>query len=291
MGSGFYSVFDRSVRADSLGFGSKSTEEIFKQRSISPEMDPRGLTFRESRDSEEHPTSLAIIIALDETGSMGRIPHDLVKDGLPTIMDKIISSGIEHPQVLFLGIGDHKCDNAPIQVGQFESSDALLDHWLTSVYLEGGGGGNGGESYSLAHYVAGFHTSIDCFEKRNQKGILFTIGDEHNHLSYNASSLKSLFGVNEASSYTSYELIAKAQEKYHVFHINLSDDRGVKESWKKLLGERSIEVDDFRKIPEIIAMTILSISEISSNEMQEISDLNNQISSDENKDNSQKIIL
>lgn len=291
MGSGSYSVQDRSVRADSLGYSTRSAEEIFHQREIAHEMSPYGLTVRESRDSAEHPTSLAIIIALDETGSMGRIPHDLIQNGLPTIMDKIISSGIKHPQVLFLGVGDHKCDRSPIQVGQFESSDALLDHWLTSVHLEGNGGGNGGESYSLAHYVAAFHTSIDCFEKRGQKGILFTIGDEPNHPGYPAQSIKNLFGVSEASSYTSEELIEKAQEKYHVFHINLRPEGTTQRNWKHLLGERCLETTDYKKIPEIIANTILSVSELDEVEMQEISDLNNQDETPDAKDDSQKIML
>lgn len=287
MGSGSYSSVNRSVRADSLGYNTLSAEEIFTQRGISNEMNPYGLGIRESRDSAEHPESLAIIIALDETGSMGRIPHDLVKEGLPSIMDKIINAGIAHPQVLFLGVGDHKSDNAPIQVGQFESSDPLLDHWLTTVYLEGNGGGNGGESYSLAHYVAAFHTSIDCFEKRGQKGILFTIGDEPNHAGYPAQVIKNLFGVGEAGSYTSAELIAKAQEKYHVFHINLRPEGITQTNWKNLLGERCLETHDFRKIPEIIANTVLSVVEMNSEELSEIADLNNQ----DSIDNSQNIIL
>ena len=69
-------------------------------------------------------------------------------------MDKIIQSGIKDPQVLFLAIGDHECDTSPLQVGQFESSDELLEHWLTHVWLEGGGGGNRGESYALAWHFA-----------------------------------------------------------------------------------------------------------------------------------------
>jgi hypothetical protein len=38
---------------------------------------------------------------------MGRIPHDLVKVGLPNMMGGIIEHGIPDPQILFLGIGDH----------------------------------------------------------------------------------------------------------------------------------------------------------------------------------------
>ena len=50
------------------------------------------------------------ILALDVTGSMGSIPHYLVKDGLPNIMDGLIKKGIADPQVLFMGIGDHECE-------------------------------------------------------------------------------------------------------------------------------------------------------------------------------------
>jgi hypothetical protein len=187
MGGGSYSSVKRVSRlsnyASEKGFKSvddymSTKENVFEERSLNNAMDPHDVAVRESRDSDEHPNSLAIIIALDVTGSMGSIPHHLVKEGLPSIMEGIIQAGIPDPQVLFLGIGDTNFDSAPLQVGQFESSDELLDKWLTSVYLEGGGGGNVGESYHLAWYFAAKHTSIDCFEKRKQKGLLFTIGDE-----------------------------------------------------------------------------------------------------------------
>ncbi|KKM94051.1 hypothetical protein LCGC14_1202110, partial [marine sediment metagenome] len=152
MGGGSYSVDDRMTRSISAGYHTKSRQEIFTQATINSAMNPHGITVRESRDSDEHPDSLAIVLALDVTGSMGSVPHYLVKDGLPHIVDGIIKSGIPDPQILFLGIGDHECDRSPLQVGQFESSDELLDKWLTDVWLEGGGGGNDGESYMLAWY-------------------------------------------------------------------------------------------------------------------------------------------
>ena len=167
MGGGTYSSTTRHERAVTSGYYSKPKEEIFKQREINNAMNPYGISIRESRDSVEHPNSLAIILALDVTGSMGSIPHHLVKDGLPDIMQGIIDKGLKDPQLLFLAIGDHECgDKAPLQVGQFESSDELLDKWLTDVFLEGGGGSNEGESYLLAWYFASLHTSIDCLEKR-----------------------------------------------------------------------------------------------------------------------------
>lgn len=220
---------------------------------------------REARDSEEHPTSLPIIISLDVTGSMGVIPEYLIKFGFPEIMKKIMDEGIEHPQVCFLGIGDHYTDIAPIQVGQFESSDELLDKWLKIIWLEGHGGGNGGESYSLAWYFAARHTSIDSLLKRGQKGILITIGDEPCHGSLGCDSIKKLFGdtLEGVRDIEASQILKEAQESWHVYHINLQDYMGrkpsVQEGWKKYLGERVINTEDGNgvDIPDIISGIIL----------------------------------
>ena len=264
MGWGHYSVDDRAARAASVGYSTKSAREIFTQRNISKAMNPHGVTVRESRDSADHPNSVAIILALDVTGSMGSIPHHLVKEGLPTIMGRIIQSGTPDPQLLFLAVGDHECDSCPLQVGQFESSDELLDKWLTDVYLEGGGGGNAGESYLLAWYFAGFHTSTDCLEKRRQKGFLFTIGDEPTLSEIPANSLAKLMG-GQQQSWSAVELLDRARNHYHVFHLHIRETSSgsrqeVMDGWKQLMGDHLIILPQHeevsRVIPEIIATTL-----------------------------------
>jgi hypothetical protein len=258
MGNGSYSSTARSVRADSLGYSYKSAREIFTERSMNNAMNPNGVDIRESRDSDEHPESVAIILGLDVTGSMGSIPHYLVKEGLPHIMENIINDGVKDPQLLFLGIGDHECDRAPLQVGQFESSDELLDHWLTTVFLEGGGGGNQGESYHLAWYFAGHHTSIDCFEKRNKKGFLFTIGDEPVLHDLPMRAVKDIMGVPQAQGYSQLELLDKAREMYNVYHLHLkqgSNGRSerVMNGWKQLMGDNLIIIDRKEDVSSVIA--------------------------------------
>jgi hypothetical protein len=258
MGHGTYSYYDRMVRADIKGYTTKSTQEIFQAKNINSSMNPHGVRIRESRDSVEHPNSLAIVIALDETGSMGTVPHFLVKEGFPELMNTIIKNGIADPQVLFLGIGDHECDNSPLQVGQFESSDELLDKWLTDIYLEGKGGGNAGESYLLAWYFAAYHTEIDCFEKRGQKGILFTIGDELTLKEIPARFLKQLMGDGQYENYTANYLLEKASEKYEIYHIHIKETASgsrqhVMNGWKQLLADNCIIAERKTDVAKIIA--------------------------------------
>lgn len=252
MGGGSYSISNRvhnltATYGDADYYKKAPVREIFHERSMNNAMDPKDVDIRESRDSAEHPNSLAIILALDVTGSMGSIPHFLVKTGLPEIMDGIIQKGVKDPQLLFLGVGDHTCDRAPLQVGQFESSDELLDHWLTNVYLEGGGGGNDGESYLLAWYFAGKHTSIDCFEKRGKKGFLFTIGDEPCLDSIPKTSIKALMGKGQFENFDATDLLDKAREKYEVFHIHMKQGSNgsrqeVIDGWTQLVGKDNLIV-------------------------------------------------
>lgn len=257
MGGGFYSTNLAAERSVSKGYATKSTREIFSRKSINNAMNPYGIKVRESRDSEEHPESLSIILGLDVTGSMGTVPHELVKSGLPKIMGGIIEEGLKDPQLLFLGIGDHECDDAPLQVGQFESSDELLDKWLTDVYLEGGGGGNMGESYLLAWYFAARHTEIDCFEKRGKKGFLFTIGDEPTLPNISKKELEDLMGPGEYMDYTSDELLKLASEKYHVYHLHILETYSgsrerVKDGWKQLMGDNCIFIQGNEQVADVI---------------------------------------
>jgi len=245
MGNGSYSYEDRTVRATIKGYDKKSAGEIFTQRSINNAMSPFGITVRESRDSEDHPNSVAIVLALDETGSMGSVPHFLVKEGLPEMMSAIIKKGILDPQVMFMGIGDHECDKAPLQVGQFESSDELLDKWLTDLYLEGNGGGNGGESYHLAWFFAGRYSEMDCLDKRGQKGFLFTIGDEPVLDELPAGVQKGLMGPGEYKTMSAVELLEMAQKKFNVYHIHIKETSSgsrqhVIDGWKQLLADNLV---------------------------------------------------
>lgn len=235
-----------------------SREEVFRQNGMSEEMNIKGKT-RECRYSEEHPQAFPIIIALDVTGSMGHVPDTLIRTGLPDIMQKILESGVKDPQVLFIAIGDQYSDAAPIQVGQFESSDDLMDKWLKTVWLEGHGGGNGGESYQLAWHTALYHTDCDWINE-GKKGVLITIGDDDVHKSLSSSELEKFFG-DKLEPETTSGLLSNVQLSWDVYHITLNDYQGPKaaRSWNKILGDNSAITEDGggKDIPEVISGMIL----------------------------------
>ena len=78
MGSGSWSTktfssyvsSSRGVSVDDFTSGSYSNQEVFKSSKLAKELNPMNVT-RECRDSEEHPETLPVILALDVTGSMG----------------------------------------------------------------------------------------------------------------------------------------------------------------------------------------------------------------------------
>lgn len=231
-----------------------------EERKVHKEMNPFGV-FRESRDSAKHPDSLAIMVPFDHTGSMGRIPVALQKK-LGRLMKLLIKNGYaDHPQIFFGAIGDANFDQAPVQVGQFESG-IEMDNDLGKLMLEGGGGPYGSESYELMIYFAARKTSIDCFEKRGEKGFLFLIGDEEPYDQVSASQVRKIFGDEINQSIPVEKIIAEAQEKFNIFFIvprgaSGGSNKVIFRRWTQLLGQEFVmTLDDPEMVCEAIASAI-----------------------------------
>jgi len=247
-----------------MGYTTKSAREIFS-RNFDSRMNPHGVDMRESRDSDDHPLSLPIIVALDVTGSMGHIPHYLVREGLPNIIEGIINEGIADPQMLFMGIGDHEVDRAPLQVGQFESSDELMDQWLTSLWIESGGGGNDGESYLLAWYFASRYTHHDHLDKRGNRGLLFTVGDEPTLRNLPARAQQSIMGEGQYQDRTAQQLLEDAREKYDCYHLHVlqghnGSRQDVKDGWEQLMGDHLIQVQNQNQVVSVIVNKVIEVA-------------------------------
>lgn len=223
------------------------------------QMNPYGVT-RESRDSDEHPASVAIAVVFDVTGSMGMVPR-VLQTKLGALMRLLIQKGyVEHPQVLFGAVGDAHCDQVPLQIGQFESG-LEMDDELGKIYLEGGGGGQVYESYELAMYFIARHTAIDCYEKRGKKGYLFTIGDEKPYKVVRRDQVRQHIGDALERDVPLPAIVKALQERYEYFHIiptNTShgSSADVQEHWRALLGERVLILEDEGAVCETIALAI-----------------------------------
>lgn len=235
-------------------------EKVFAS-GMKPHMDPRNVKLRESRDSVAHPESNAIGVVFDVTGSMGEIPIEFAKHKLGNLMSLLLNQSLApHPQVCFGAVGDGYADRAPLQIGQFES-DVTMDQCLKDMWLEGNGGGNGGESYGLAHYFFARRTAIDCHEKRGKKGYLFTVGDEPVHRSVTREEARKVFGDAIEADLPVAALIREARERYNVFHIVVGqtmhgDNPHTIAGWRELLGDHVLKLDHPKDVSELIGAAV-----------------------------------
>jgi len=194
-------------------------QEVFTENRLHPGLSPSGLVVRESRDSEAHQKSIGAVLFTDITGSMGDIPHTLATVTLPDFLHGL-SLVNSDAQVLFAAFGDAEDGDlgGALQFGQFETDDRLADECLTRIWLGGSGGSWGYESADLAFYTMGFHTSMDCWVRRKQKGCGFVITDDTCRPRVRAATVNRLFGRNVLDQDLPVEMvIAKAAETFHLF--------------------------------------------------------------------------
>ena len=266
MGSGRWSSDAYDSYASTTNYRAKSVREVFESRHVPDMLNPAKMVLRESCDSADNPESTPIILALDVTGSMGKYASEIAKDHLPTIMTRILEERpVTDPHMMFMGIDDVTCSpGEALQVSQFEADIRILEQ-LRNIFLVGNGGGNGSESYDLAWYFAANKTKIDSFDKRGQKGYLFTFGDElAPSRAVTNRDLKYTFNKGEfPERMTPEAMLEQAQQKYHVFHVIIEqgdfasrDINGVRKSWKRLLGKNVICVRDTKYLADIILATM-----------------------------------
>jgi len=261
MGSGIWStdVYDAADRYRRATGASAFAYSDSGARKVHAALDPRDAV-RESRDSAEHPQSLAISVLFDVTGSMRGVPRKL-QTKLPQLLGLLLRKGYARdPQIMFGAIGDATCDRVPLQVGQFES-DNRMDDDLGRIVLEGGGGGQMRESYELAMYFMARHTSIDCYERRGRRGYLFLIGDELAYPKVKAREVAGLIGGEPTEDVPLRQIVKEVTAKYDTYYLlpsgsSYAGNRKVLDFWRDLLGQNVIELDDLDAVCETIALTV-----------------------------------
>lgn len=256
MGYGSYS--EEAHRAITVARAKAAPREIFQRNDCDPKMNPHGVKYRESRDSAGHPDSIGIVFALDVSGSMGEIPHQLATKTLPTFMASVRTI-LPSPHVLFMAFGNAYADKSPLQVGQFESEAQLIDRWLAATHLEGGGGALG-ESYDLAMYFAARHTAMDCWGKRKKKGYFFMTGDETPWMGLARHQVAGLIGDPLQADIPVWEVVRELQQKMHTFFLIPDEKRADTENcgavWSALMHERCIVLETPEDTAAIAALAI-----------------------------------
>jgi hypothetical protein len=244
MGGGRYSYEEHEAATRARAGLSK--EQVFAQGSCHPDMNPRGVQVRESRDSAAHPASRGIVFAFDVSGSMGEIPIELAQKTLPAFMKSVLTV-LPDPQVMFIALGNAFESRSPLQVGQFESENTRIDHWLRTIHLEGGGEWRG-ESYDLAMYFAARHTALDCLEQRGQKGYFFMTGDEVWYVDTDRAKVAELIGDDLAANLPIDTVVDELAARYHPFFLIPDPARAQHDSveihWRRLLGDAVIVLEE-----------------------------------------------
>ena len=237
----------RSVSKDGTISGSYSNQDMFKAKNIDPALDPKNV-IRECCDTEEHPNTVPVILALDVTGSMGQAAVEVAKK-LNVIMTKLYEK-VTDVEFLIMGIGDLACDTCPIQASQFES-DIRIAEQLDKIYFEFGGGGNNYESYTAAWYFGSRHTKLDCLN-RGRKGIIITMGDEQLNpylpLRGRYSGLIEATGDNLQDDVETKDLYNEVSKKFNIYHLDVNHGRRWDEDEIETFYRKYLDDVHFRKV-------------------------------------------
>ncbi len=232
---------------------------------VHPLLDPKGkntagVQIRECFDSDEYPNTTPVIVSFDLTGS-NKTVAEISQVKLCTLFGILQRRGIcQDPAVAVVGYGDAYCDKLPLQFSQFESDNAI-DTALDKMVLEGNGGGNGGETATLAWYFTNVFVVTDSFNKRGKKGYYIMIADER-ALDLKPQHIVRFIGPTEAAEkqLTAEYLAEKLQEKWNVFvlHVDNSSARAqnAKAQYVSLFGEEHV-LD--LTVPEDMVETICAV--------------------------------
>lgn len=216
--------------------------QVYRSMMLNEQLNPKNV-IRECCNSEEHPNTIPVILALDVTGSMGDACQETA-EALGVIMEQLYKK-FKDIEIMVMGIGDLAYDKAPIQISQFES-DVRIAEWLDKIYMEHGGGGNSYESYTAAWYMGLRHTKLDAYDKQGRKGIIITMGDEPLNPYLPKSELSNVTGDSLQGDIETKDLFKDASEKFDIYHIAVDSPQNsyyyyvkrIKESFGNLLGQR-----------------------------------------------------
>lgn len=257
-----YSCYSKMGYDTSTGRAIVGNEQLTKIKSMNDKLNPYNVV-RECCDSEEHPNTVPVILALDVTGSMGSASIEVASE-LGNIMKELYKNN-KDVEFMIMGIGDFYCDKSPLQVSQFES-DIRIAEQLDLLYHEHGGGSNDFESYTAAWAFGLYNCNLDCW-KRGKKGIIITMGDETINPYIDYDEWKRHVGDSQIQTKDGFImtdfLYKEATKKYNLFHINVA--HGYRNcpigEWKAMIGKDHVVTCEVSNIAQEIVGIINSCKE------------------------------
>ena len=263
MGGGYWDTKAATTVIHTRGFASTdamsnaSAQMVYRSNHLDSMLNPYNVV-RECRDSDDHPHSLPVILALDVTGSMGHAATTCAAK-LDETMTELYKNNND-VEFCVMGIGDFTCDDAPLQVTQFESDIRILEQTL-KLYFEGGGGANKLESYTAAWYFGLHNCAFDCWD-RGERGIIITIGDESLNPVLPGKRIKDVIGGQVDGDIDTKQLYAAASERFDIYNIAITDQSSyewhknlIEDTWRPLLGDHLI-IAESANLPQLIAAIV-----------------------------------
>lgn len=238
--------------------------ELLDPKAVAGDTSPfAGKIMREVTISDEHPNPTPIAIVLDVTASNGEAAR-AVHAKLPQLFGLLQRKGlIEDPQILIGATGDAmKYDRVPLQMGQFES-DNRIDAMVEAMFLEMGGGGGGNETYELAAYFLARHTHLEPYHKQGRRGYAIFIGDEKPYDKVSKANVQAHIGDDGLETdVTTAQIFEELKEQYEPFFLfqlqgSYTEDE-VLPTWRELLSENALTLEDPNNVCEFIAGLLLS---------------------------------
>ena len=264
---GYQTAFNASTNSVVMDYANVNASQYYVAKKMDEALDPYKV-IRECRDSAEHPNTIPVMLCLDVTGSMGK--SSVACAAKLNEIITLLYEKVKDVEFLTCAIGDLSYDNAPFQVSQFESDIRILDQ-LDKIYFEGGGGGNGFESYTLPWFFGLHQTKLDCWN-RGQKGIIITLGDEPLNPYLPKKPLIKTLGCSIEADVDTKQLYEEASKKFDIYHLAIDDvdscydyyEDAIHKTWGALLSDHFI-VTNLNNLGQTVSKIITtSTADISS---------------------------
>lgn len=181
-------------------------------------------------------TKTPLIVAVDVTGSMQRWPFEIF-DRLPLLYNTLAQYR-EELEVMFVAIGDGRCDEWPLQVTEFASGFAL-EQQLKALYGEGGGGDEP-ESYGLFAYWLNRYLKLE--QVPDEKPFLIVFGDAPMHETICADEITGILPDDRTQSVSAFKEWQRVTHQWNTWFLRRQGKLGdrIDVQWAKALGHQQI---------------------------------------------------